>query len=468
MQRAALVIPLVLLVGCREYNPESCRNPDNAGVPPCGMIPDGPPIDLSCRDDTGCTNPDQPVCTITNNVGVCVECTPERAAKCSAATPICTTNKCARCTRHSDCMGSNVCKPDGSCALETEVAYVDGAMGTNQMMCSKTSPCKKIEDAAMTGRIVKVSGTVTDRTTLNNRNALILGDPGATLALSMDEVALEVRGSSQVEIYDLVITHTGTPPPAREGVTVADTADLRMTRVRLIGNNADGARVTGGNLRCTRCTIAQNASNGINAQGTQAQPAAITISQSTIENNTGGGIAIGPNTSFQIVGNVLYHNGSPSSLTGGISVGRMIGSPANRLDFNSISRNETIAGVAPGIDCESVGTSLTARYNIIWNNGAPPQFTDQDQVNSGGIEACAHMSSDIGPLPDPPSAGNVKLEPDFMSENNGDLHLRQSKAPLSVNPSTNELTGLAEFDIDDQPRGTGGTDMGADHVPRTP
>jgi hypothetical protein len=185
MQRLALVaVPLIVavltiaLVGCREFNPQSCENSANAETPPCGMPPDGPPpIDSSCKDDSGCSaTPDQPVCSLAGDKGVCVQCTPDKRAKCTTTMPICTNNKCAPCTRHSDCVESNVCKPDGSCALEAEVAYVDGG-GTDQMMCSKMTPCTKIERAVMTGRpIVKVSGTVTERTTLDNKNALILAE----------------------------------------------------------------------------------------------------------------------------------------------------------------------------------------------------------------------------------------------------------------------------------------------------
>ena len=461
MQRVALVVvPLVLLVGCRERNDQFCDNDANQSLEVCGgMIPDGPPIDVSCKADDGCTaNPDQPVCKITGNTGVCVECTPEKRMKCPTMKPICTNDRCAPCTRHSDCTESNVCKPDGSCALETEVAYVDGA-GADQMICSKMEPCTKIEKAAMTGRIVKVSGTVSDPTVLNNRNPLILADPGAKLSPSMDAVALEIRGNSQVEIYDLEISHTG--GASREGITIADTADLRLTRVSLVNNNADGARVTGGKLTCTRCTITQNAVAGINAAGSSNQPVVITISQSTIANNVGGGIQIGLFTSFQIVGNVIFHNGASATFSGGINAPQVTASSTNRIDFNSISRNESAS--APGISC-TVTAQFTGRYNIIWDNGTPPIYSDQ--VNSG-VNSCDHTFSNIGPLPATFGTNNKNTDPGFMDENNGNLHLRQSDPQLTVTPSSNELTGLAARDIDDQPRAAT-TDMGADHVPRTP
>jgi hypothetical protein len=420
----------------------------------CEAGSDGPPTDPSCKDDTGCNaTPDQPVCKIVDNAGVCVECTPEKPTKCTGTTPICTGDKCAKCTRHVDC-DSNVCMPDGSCALEAEVAYVDGTLGTDQTTCSKVMPCKRIDTAAQTAKsIVKVSGTVTGRTTLDSRNVVILADAGATLAPSTDVVALEVRGNSQVQIFDLEITHAG-PVPAREGVTVDNTAELRMTRVRILNNNADGVRVSGGKLTCILCTIAQNTGLGITAVGGRA-----TISQSTILGNAGGGILISANVDeFQIVGNVIFHNGSATATTGGIRVSDVTSASANRIDFNSLSRNEAMSGIEPGIRCApSVGPQLTARYNIIWNNGPTPVFGDQ--VNA---EGCDHTSSDIGPV----SFGtNVNMEPGFIDETGGDLHLMRSQTPLTVTPNPNELAGVAARDIDDQPRGTT-TDLGADHVPR--
>ncbi|HZJ63051.1 MAG TPA: right-handed parallel beta-helix repeat-containing protein [Kofleriaceae bacterium] len=468
MQRLArVVVLLVLLAACRQFNPESCENPSNAGIPPCGM-PDGPPVDTSCKDDMGCSaTPDLPVCKIADAVGTCVQCTPEKHAKCSGTMPICTDNRCAPCTRHGDCTDSNVCKPDGSCALESDVAYVDGTAGKDQMVCSKSMPCTKIASAVMTGRaIVKVSGTVTEPTSLDNKSAVILGDLGATLAPLADAVALEVRGTSRIEIFDLSISH---PPgaAAREGVTVQDTAELRMTRVGVVNNPADGIRISGGKLTCTRCTIAQNTLLGIDATG-----GTIAISQSTIQNNLDGGIAVsGMDTGFQIVGNVIFHNGKPDMMmnttiipgsgTGGINVPQVRGLATNRIDFNSISRNDARPLFAPGVQCISSPTPLTARYNIIWDNGTSPAF--RDQVNATG---CDHKFSDIGPLPTSYGMMNVNTDPLFMDELAGDLHLMKPvNVMLFANPSASDIAGPAARDIEDELRSVA-TEMGADHVAR--
>jgi hypothetical protein len=458
MQRVALVVaPLVLLLGCRVRNDQFCDNPANLGHPACqGIMPDGPPIDVSCKDDTGCTaNPDQPVCKITGNTGVCVECTTDKATRCTDRGLICANDKCAPCARHADCTGSDVCKPDGTCALEADVAYVNGDMGTDQTICSKSMPCSNIELAAMTGRIVKVSGTVNDRTTLNNRNAVILADPGAKLSPSMDAVALEIRGNSQVEIYDLEISHPGDAMP-NEGIIVdGRDAQLKLTRVNLINNKSDGTKIVAGRFTCTLCTIASNLNRGINATG-----GSITISQSTIRDNMGGGILIGADVTFQIVGNVIFHNGTPTSMTGGINVPQVNAAGTNRIDFNSISNNDAMMSLAPGINCPTPGP-INAKYNIIWDNGAPPTY--RDQVNIAG---CAHNFSDIGPVPGSFGTTNKNADPLFMNEMQGDLRLRKPLEPqLFRTVTTDEIAGPAARDIENELR-TADTEMGADHVSR--
>jgi hypothetical protein len=457
MQRLALVVvPVVLLIGCREFNPESCKNPDNANMPPCGMLPvDGPPIDASCMDDTACGG-GTPVCKITPELRECVQCTPEKRAACTdPKMPICTNNKCAPCTQHADCTESKVCKLDGSCADATEVAYVDGTTGTDPADCSKATPCTKIEKAVMTGKaIVKVSGTVTNASRIDNKNATIFADPGAALTPSMDAIALEVAGNSKVQIYDLAISQPANAM-AKECVKITETAELELIHVSVSNSKLNGINADGKKFTCTRCTIELNSNLGINAtKGT------IVISQSTIKKNLDGGIAVnGMDTEFQIVGNVIFDNGGDTSGTGGINVVQVKGVATNRIDFNSISRNEAGNFIAPGVKCLSTLMPLTARYNIIYDNGPSPSFGEQ--VSATG---CDHKLSDIGPTAF--GTMNVNTPPGFMDEQNGDLRLRKPlETQLFVNASTAELTGLAARDIENELRTTD-TVMGADHVSR--
>jgi Right handed beta helix region len=451
MQRLALVVvSLVVVAGCHQDNPESCELPSNAGNGVCPGIDAAidTPTPPECTVSNECMAPDKGVCDTALNGGTCVQCTAASAMACKGKTPACINDVCAPCTRHADCTDSKVCMPDGACANENDVAYLDGG-GTDQMMCTKAMPCTKIEKAAMAKSILKITGTLTERATLNGRDVVILADPKAKLTPMQDGAALEVR-DGKVQIYDLEISHMPSGN-AKEGIFVNDDqAEVELTRVSIINNTADGARVNAGHLTCTRCTIAQNTLRGINLSAGE-----VTISRSVIQGNAGGGILIGQNGIFQIVANFIFGNGSSGSLTGGINGPALDGNSANRIDFNSISHNNA-SGIA-GIQCSS-GMQLTAKYNIIWKNGS------LDQVNAGG---CQHISSDIGPLPSSPTASNFNSDPRFQDEANGDLHL-MSDSPVRrlVQPQAPDVTGIAASDFDGDTRmSVPMLDLGADQTP---
>lgn len=452
MQRLALVVvSLIVVGGCHQDNPQSCELPGNAGNGVCPGIDapiDTPPLPPECTIDTPCPNPDKAVCDTAVNGGTCVQCTATSQMACKALSQACINNVCAACTRHTDCVDSNVCMPDGKCANPDDVAYLDGG-GTDQMMCTKLMPCTKIEKAAMAKSTLKISGTLTERATLNGRDVVILADPAAKLAPTQDGAALEVR-DSKVQIYDLEISHMPTSN-ARDGILVNDDqAQVALTRVTITNNTGDGARINAGHLTCTRCTITLNSLRGINLGSGE-----LTISRSVIQGNTGGGILIGVSGIFQIVSNFIYGNGSSVVPTGGINAPTLDGNSANRIDFNSISHNS--ASTFAGINCNST-MQLTAKYNVLWKNGT------MDQVNSGG---CQHVSSDIGPLPATPTSTNFNLDPGFQNEATGNLHLKpDSPVRVLVKPQETDLTDIGANDFDGDARMTGVMlDLGADQTP---
>ncbi|HSS03423.1 MAG TPA: right-handed parallel beta-helix repeat-containing protein [Kofleriaceae bacterium] len=301
--------------------------------------------------------------------------------------------------------------------------------------------------------IVKIKGTVTERATLNNRkNLLILADDDARLTPTQDGAALDIRGDSTVVIYDLDISHMAGGNP-KTGISVSDTAQVELIRVSLVSNTADGAQIAdNGKLSCTRCTIAQNTGRGIFMSDGD-----LTISRSEIKGNAGGGIFVPADGTFQIVGNIIFGNGGGSAQAGGIHIGASPGDGTSRIDFNSISRNNANAAFAPGIDCVSTGTPITAKFNVVWDNGASP--FSANQVNVAG---CAHVSSDIGPFPTPPALTNFNSDPGFLDEANGNLHLKSDSSVLHKAPAP-DLTGLAAIDIDGDMRLTP-VDLGADQV----
>src|SRR3954469_24351168 len=210
MSRLAFLMVLsAAFAGCdslKSDNPESCDIASNVGHPGC---PDAPPgIGGPCHDNTTCTLDGFPICDTAKGGGTCVACTAADSHQCTGTTPICSSEEqCARCTKHNDCAESNVCLSDGSCALSTMVAYVDGDHGVDNAICDKAHPCTRIEKAAAVASIVKVTGTVTGRCTLGSETVRIFADPFAKLVSmeSGDAATLEVRGNANVEIHDLQI-----------------------------------------------------------------------------------------------------------------------------------------------------------------------------------------------------------------------------------------------------------------------
>src|SRR5262245_22133950 len=141
-----VVIAAALVAGCTR-NPNYCpgANPNNN----CAEI-DAPP-EGACTGDGDCGGA-TPVCDVAART--CVECTPERAERCTGATPVCGTGgTCRACASHTEC-ASAACRPDGACAAEADVAYV--AAGGGGAACTRAVPCGTLAAGLATGRpIVK-------------------------------------------------------------------------------------------------------------------------------------------------------------------------------------------------------------------------------------------------------------------------------------------------------------------------
>ena len=456
MVRLTLIAGLLLVIGgCKTVDPNFCGlHQDDSRCPI-----DGPPTGgEKCTMSSQCPSSGFPVCDTSGLEGKCVACTPADAHLCVDATPVCTKNQCAACTKHTDCPESLACLPSGACAKSTDVAYVDGDRNVDSVNCTKVDPCKSIAKALGKKMIVKVFGTVQERPDLNNRMGMILADPNTVLRPMTGDngTVLAVRGnSSDLQIYDLQISN-GTGGNAGIGISLADSAKLSLTRVSVITNSDRGIAVTGMNssLTCTQCSLLNNG-----AQGLEATTGNVTITQSKIANNSGGGVHFTASAGFHIIGNFIYQNGQAGlTAASGVNVAVNMqagGAPANELNFNSITGNFG-ADLGQGIQCVS-GTQLTTSNNIVWSNGVNP-VTDMQVFGT----KCSFTYSDIGPIPDVGTM-NIMDNPQFAAA--GDLHLMPtSPAQGGGDPAVN-LTGLTENDIDGEPRAkrTGkGPDIGAD------
>lgn len=294
-------------------------------------------------------------------------------------------------------------------------AFVD-ADGTDNTICSLDKPCSKIMNALATKRpIIHIHGTISERVVIRDEQAVtILGDR-AILTSEIGPVLAIDGSNNRVTIKDVIFSDV---PDNQIPVIQMDSPEssLLLIHVRVVSNAGIGIEVTGsGNLILTR---------------------------SIISTNTEGGIVLDGEATFQIVGNIFYGNGSPSSIIGGINI-VVRGSPQNVLAFNTFYRNSVETGPA-AITC--FAGSFTAVNNIIFNN------TSSNGQNLQVGEGCVHKYSLIAPG-DISGTGNISGDPMFENPADGwDLHPSFRSPVIGAADPNSDLSGLAELDLDDMPR----------------
>jgi hypothetical protein len=430
--RGSFLLTVIVVLGSAAA---SCRKSDH-------YCPGAPLDNCNYRDAIGmCTRNDDcsapaAICDVEGS-RTCVQClAPDQTSACGGTIPVCgDDHACRGCSAHGECPVSDVCLPDGRCAEPAEVAYVQ-AGGAGTQPCARGAPCGKLQEgvtAVSASRpYIKISGTGTladsATTTIDGKAVTILADPGAKLDRTGDGVILEVRNTgADVRIYDLEITGaSGGAGDVGVSMVAGGMPKLTLTRAKVTNNTGGGISASGGTL---------------------------TVSQSTISNNTGGGISV-MNGTFVIVSNVFFNNGNDTTLVGGVAIGTPQNA-ANRLEFNSFTRNKTQDTLGTAIHC--IAGTFTARNNIMSDNGT---LTNMNQV--GG--SCMHVYSIARPGTVPPGTGNSNMDPLFVNTTTGDLHVRAGSPVLGAADPSSNLTGLAERDIDGDARAAP-ADIGADEAP---
>ena len=382
---------------------------------------------ISCRSDQDCTG-SAAVCDIAGSK-ICVQCTTTRPEACVATTPVCgMDNVCRGCTAHADC-GSQVCLPDGSCAVEASVAYV--APGGSGTACTKTAPCGILDDGVKRNvpYVKLASGLVKDTktTTIDGQAVAIFGDSGAKLDRDGDGPIIQVQSNgADVKVFDLEIT-------GATGTAGGDGIDLTPN---------------GGNpkLTITRVTIDGNQGFGISASG-----GTLVVSQSTVSGNTGGGISVtGASSTFDITNSFITYNGVATgpgaTQVGGASL--LPNTVGSKLERNTIAFNQSDGTIfRGGVTC--TGAMVSAIGNIVYRNTEGTNTTNATQLGGncqfGNTLALGSVLGDLGfksPLTSP-----------------FDFHLTAA-SPASVVDAAGACTGV-DFDGDARPIGNA-CDLGAD------
>lgn len=316
---------------------------------------------------------------------------------------------------------------------------VDPADGDDSDGCTQGAPCGTIERALRTRRPkVVVIGRLRENLVIDDgRRVTIVGMPGATLeAADPGRVVLEIRDPepeipdvhTEVRVENLVI-HGGTSAMPAVLLT-AGAPVLALNQVTLSGGAGLGLRVEGA--------------------------ARLEMSQSRLIGFQSGGIRLVGMATFAVVGNVLASNGGPDSPAGAIHI--FTSTPPvparNRFEFNTLVDNDAMAGTGSDIHCRA--DVVVARNNILRSpdrgDGAYHQV----------VGPCRVEHSLIWPGPVVAGTGNLRGAPRFAD---GELRLDPMSPAIGAADPAADLTGLAERDIDGNPR-IAPADVGAYQRPR--
>lgn len=422
--RALLPLLMVAMAGCNKTNDLYCV---------------GHPSDPFCIDaSVGCSSsaqcmPPSPVCKLPEMS--CVQCTPSEASACTGSTPVCSsTNSCRGCQTDDECASQACDVQSGACVAESSVLYVAPA-GTGPA-CTHAAPCGLVMTAVglldTTHAAIKMlAGSYTERVSIADKTVTVHG-AGADLTEAMQGEILHVEGAANVSVL---------------GLRIHDA----------LGGAGDGIRCVdaGGNTPILTLTAAKLDTNGgIGINATRCQ---LTATRSTIAKNTGGGIAVGNGSTFVIVGNVFFGNGSgpAATTTGGVSI-TTTQSATNRLEFNTFNSNQSQTGIGTAIHC--FAGAFTARNNIMSENGT---LANKEQV--GG--SCLHAYSIAEPGTLPGGGTNLAGDPMFVDTVTGNLHIQPGSAAIRAAAPDSDLGGIAAQDIDGDAR-VAPADIGADEIPR--
>jgi hypothetical protein len=413
------LVAILLAPACKTRDAYYCEGAPNDN---CLLVD----ADLRCSSSAECSG-DRPVCDVGGS-GICVQCTPAEAGACSGPTPACRDNTCQACVAHAECDDSNVCLPDGSCAAPGQVAYVQSG-GTGAPPCARGAPCGTLQQGVDADRpYIKIAvGTVvgTDVTTIDGKAVTILADPGAKLDRTGDGRILLVRSTgANVSIYDLEIM--GQTGPADEAIQLEPNGGnpaLSLVRAKVTGNQGRGISSSGGSL---------------------------TISQSTISSNTGGGISVaGTGAIFAIANNYIFRNGDQDMGTfGGVNLG-VTTAGLSRFEFNTVVDNRAATGAirGGGLVCDIIGfaapNNIIARNSVGGSTSAPTAQT---------LGACTYPTSRI--------QNDVSLF-NFESSDNAPFSYKLMAGSSVIDQATTPSAIDIDHDGDPRPQGQE-KDIGAD------
>ena len=471
-----IIIVLMALVACTKPNPNRCCSEESdcaaKGIPagsacdegfvcrgnlcishPCEASSDcdldapyciAPPdgrCQQQCTEDNQCPGSaqlaDQRFC----EAGACVECR-DATTDCSMASPVCVGGTCVACSQHDQCAGG-ICADDGSCATETEIAYVDGT-GSATSECTLASPCTTIERALsmLPARpyVLIAPGTYSRSTPLVMEGRRVLVGRGLSvpvLTRSSPGPIINVLGAATITIDGLELA----------GAT---------------GSTTSGDENAGHAIRCfvqggtPSVTVKNSFIRSNEASGITGRVCIITVVSTVFEKNGSFGVEL-TDVTASIDRSTFAENGSGASLDGGTYVftnnivARNVSdglafyaqNTGSRIEFNTIIDNALGSG--------SFGYGFSCQQPVA--GSFPNNIIARNRVQTSPLN-CTFPSSVIV---DSDISGLRFRQPDAAPF---DYHLMSGS--IAIDMAT--LSSLGH-DIDGEPRPMGaGRDIGADEA----
>jgi hypothetical protein len=330
------LIGFVGLVACSKTNPNYCPE---APLHNCSLV-DAPP-----DTPTGCT-----------------------AASCTGTAPVCGDNgACRACANDVDC-ASGVCRTDGSCTDAAAVLYASATGAATA--CTQADPC------ALATALGEIDTTRT----------VIHLDPGTYTTAIAPAQDCTIVGHAAIELASgVVATISAGRTVTLEGLTL---------RAATNSNGVSGVSIGAG----AHATLVQVVVGGTEGAGvTMADGGTLVVSRSSIHDNTGGGLVIGPTSASSLVditNAFVYQNGGSLSTqnVGGISITAPL-LAGSRIDFVTVvdnTANNTATAHAGGIVCDIASFSIT--NSIIAHNA---YGTDYGAASANTFGACQTTVGDL-------------------------------------------------------------------------
>lgn len=328
---STIAVGLVAVVagGCEKRSALYCaKNPDDLAN--CEQLDAPPPPKVMCEMDSQCSPPH---CEV--KAHVCVECLDNIDCEGGELCDVGGTYTCRGCIQEDDCP-SLTCLPDGTCAGEGSVLYVDGG-GDDAGDCTKSQPCATLTRAAAlastTRSLVRVTGEISDSPVIT-KDLEIFASPGATInGISGTDWVIKIQ-TAVVKIHGLTIFCVGGSD--QTGVKTEMDSTTTLDQVEIYGCGRVGAVEMKGGV-----TI---------------------VTRSNLHDNPAGAIDTDSTADFAVTNSFIHHNGAagvPAVVIGAGSV-----RPETRFEFNTVIDNPV--DLAAALKCTK---ATVTPNNIIARNG---------------------------------------------------------------------------------------------------